>query len=71
MLSWRRSQRWKIFAKIRPRKKIDNIAPKVCGYITFLADGSTNDGLITDEGTSTQAEDSTIYSKELNIVIFH
>ena len=55
------------FCKIRPRKKIDNIEPKVSGYVTFSADGPTRDGLITDEGMPTQAEDSTNYSNILKI----
>ena len=57
----------KFMLKLGQGKKIDNIEPKVSGYVTFSADGPTHDGLITDEGTSTQAEDSTNYSKILKI----
>lgn len=63
----KKKKRWKIFVKIRLRKKIDNIEPKVSGYVTFSADGPTRDGLITDEGMPTQAEDSTNYSNILKI----
>ena len=54
----------KFLLKLGQGKKIDSIAPKVSGYVTFSADGPTHDG---DEGTSTQAEDSTNYYKVLKI----
>jgi hypothetical protein len=57
----------KFMLKLGQGKKIDNIEPKVSGYVTFSADGPTRDGLITDEGMPTQAEDSTNYSNILKI----
>ena len=57
----------KFLLKLGQGKKIDNVAPKVSGYVTFSADGPTHDWLITDEVTSIQAEDSTNYSKILKI----
>lgn len=56
----------KFLLKLGQGKKIDNIEPKVSGYVTFSADGPTRDGL-TDEGMPTQAENSTNYSEILKI----
>lgn len=53
-------------------KKIDDIEPKVEGYVVFSADGPTHDDIIIDEDISTQGEGSTNYSKilQISLIIF-